>query len=199
MNPYQELNVEPIASQDEIKKSYHRKAKENHPDKGGDPQAMENINRAYALIKDARSREYYDKHGEGQKIDSELSQAVNIAFQIIAAAIENNPDDIKFFFQSLRGQWQSEFNTHIHEQETKKKKIINFQKRIKHKPKDTDFISNFLNEQIKALDMNIENFKLDWSARQRAFTLLDKYSFTDIERMQTLTFTMTATSATQPW
>ena len=199
MNPYQELNIDPSSSQDEIKKAYHRKAKKNHPDKGGDPQAMESVNRAYAMIKDARSREYYDKHGEEQKVDTELTRAVNIAFQIISGVIERNEENVEFYFQALRSQWQSEFNNHVRDQETKKKKIINFQARIKNKPKN-DFVNNFLNEQIKAIELNIENFKKDWSARQRAFKLLSEYSFEQIQKMsiQFVNVGTSTASTTQP-
>ena len=199
MNPYQELNVSPDSTQDEIKKAYHRKAKKNHPDKGGKPEVMEAVNKAYAMIKDARSRDYYDKHGEEKKVDTELTQAVNIAFQIISGAIERNEENIEFYFQALKKQWQSEFNNHVRDNETKKKKIINFQKRIKNTPKN-DFVNNFLTEQLRALDMNIDNLKNDWSARCRAFVMLSEYSFEEIQKMQTITFMTSATAtASKPW
>jgi curved DNA-binding protein CbpA len=190
MNPYNELDVDPTASQDEIKKKYRKKAKENHPDVGGDPEKMENINKAYALIKDARSREYFDKHGEGQKLNTELAEAINIAMQIINTVIEKNEPDIEFYLSALKQKWQNEFNQNIKSQENLKQKNIVFQKRILKKPDENDFINSFLNERIKAVEFNIEKIKSDWSARCRAFKLLEDYSFKE-NKQANICFVMT--------
>ena len=52
-DPYKVLGVSPDASQDEIKKAYRRKAKENHPDLHPDDpnatQKMNEINEAYDM------------------------------------------------------------------------------------------------------------------------------------------------------
>lgn len=45
---WQVLDVNPEATEDEIRKAYKRMASMNHPDKGGSAEAMAEINRAYA-------------------------------------------------------------------------------------------------------------------------------------------------------
>lgn len=42
------LNVDPDASEQEIRHAYHLLAQENHPDHGGSEDAMKALNRAYA-------------------------------------------------------------------------------------------------------------------------------------------------------
>ena len=53
MDYYKLLNVSKEASDSEIKKSYRKLAKENHPDKGGDPEKFKQIMKhmKYCLIK----------------------------------------------------------------------------------------------------------------------------------------------------
>lgn len=44
------LGIPPYASEDEIRRAFHKLAHENHPDKGGDHEKMKVINAAYTII-----------------------------------------------------------------------------------------------------------------------------------------------------
>jgi len=59
-NYYKILNVAENATQDEIKKSFRKLAKENHPDKGGDENTFKKINEAYETLSDENKRNQYD-------------------------------------------------------------------------------------------------------------------------------------------
>jgi hypothetical protein len=62
-NHYDTLEVRQNSSQEEIKQSYHRLAKEHHPDKNPSPQAaerMKQINEAYQVLSDPAQRARYD-------------------------------------------------------------------------------------------------------------------------------------------
>lgn len=54
MDYYKILGVSINSSDEEVKKAYHIKAHENHPDKGGDESKMKEINNAYDEIVNAR-------------------------------------------------------------------------------------------------------------------------------------------------
>lgn len=60
---YQILGVSKGASEDEIKKAFHRLAHKYHPDKGGDAKKFKEINEAYQVLGNKEKRTQYDKFG----------------------------------------------------------------------------------------------------------------------------------------
>jgi len=63
MDYYEVLGVQKTASQDEIKKAFHKLAHKHHPDKGGDEKKFKEINEAYQVLSDKQKREQYDQFG----------------------------------------------------------------------------------------------------------------------------------------
>jgi len=63
MNPYTILGVAKGATADTIKRAYKEKAKEHHPDRGGDASKFAEISNAYDILKDPNKRAYYDQTG----------------------------------------------------------------------------------------------------------------------------------------
>lgn len=64
---YDSLNIQPSASQEEIKKAYRKAALKWHPDKNKDnPQAVEKfkeVSQAYEVLSDPEKRKVYDQYG----------------------------------------------------------------------------------------------------------------------------------------
>ncbi|HXF28720.1 MAG TPA: DnaJ domain-containing protein, partial [Chlamydiales bacterium] len=63
MDYYEILGVTKQASQDEIKKAFHKLAHKYHPDKGGDEKKFKEINEAYQVLSNAEKRQQYDQFG----------------------------------------------------------------------------------------------------------------------------------------
>ncbi|CAJ1402341.1 unnamed protein product, partial [Effrenium voratum] len=61
---YELLGVSKDATSAEIKKAYHRQAMRLHPDKGGDPDAFKELQRAFEVLSDEHLRRRYDRGGE---------------------------------------------------------------------------------------------------------------------------------------
>jgi DnaJ-class molecular chaperone len=62
---YQILGVARTASADEIKLAYRRLAGQHHPDKGGDTQQFQQIQKAYQVLGDPQQRAEYDNPAMG--------------------------------------------------------------------------------------------------------------------------------------
>ena len=63
MDYYEILGVTKGATQDEIKKAFHKLAHKYHPDKGGDEKKFKEINEAYQVLSDKTKRAQYDQYG----------------------------------------------------------------------------------------------------------------------------------------
>ena len=61
---YTILGVDKDADFNTIKKAYHKLARTNHPDRGGDTEKFQEIQAAYEVLSDREKRELYDKYGE---------------------------------------------------------------------------------------------------------------------------------------
>lgn len=59
-NYYETLGVTQTASPDEIKRAYRRLASQHHPDKGGNKQQFQEIQKAYDILGDKQKRAEYD-------------------------------------------------------------------------------------------------------------------------------------------
>ncbi|KAG6865874.1 hypothetical protein C0991_010955 [Blastosporella zonata] len=61
---YDLLEVQPNASEVDLKKAYRKKALRLHPDKGGDPELFKEVTHAYEILSDPDKRSLYDARGE---------------------------------------------------------------------------------------------------------------------------------------
>ncbi len=60
---YSVLGVERSCSTSDIKKAYYAKAREHHPDKGGDADVFKQIQKAYEVLSNDQERAFYDQTG----------------------------------------------------------------------------------------------------------------------------------------
>ena len=61
---YDLLDLSRDASAEEIKRAYRRKAREHHPDAGGDEEQFKQITHAYQVLSDVEKRARYDRYGD---------------------------------------------------------------------------------------------------------------------------------------
>jgi len=61
---YEVLDLRQDAAPEEIKRAYRRKAREHHPDAGGDAERFKEVTRAYEVLSDPDRRARYDRFGD---------------------------------------------------------------------------------------------------------------------------------------
>jgi molecular chaperone DnaJ len=61
---YEILGVSPEASPDDVKRAYRKKARESHPDAGGDEETFKQVTHAYQVLSDPEKRVRYDRFGD---------------------------------------------------------------------------------------------------------------------------------------
>jgi molecular chaperone DnaJ len=63
MDYYKTLGISRDATEDEIKKAFHRLAHKHHPHKGGDEKKFKEINEAYQVLSNKEKKAQYDRYG----------------------------------------------------------------------------------------------------------------------------------------
>lgn len=92
MDLYEILSVARDADPATIKKAYRKLASTHHPDNGGDPERMAQVNVAYETLSDPKKRERYDRTGEIGNGPSIQTEAENMICSAFDGAIEHCDD-----------------------------------------------------------------------------------------------------------
>ena len=95
MSLYKVLGVEKIASDDEIKMAYRHKARQHHPDKGGDTEKFQEIQHAYAVLSNPKRKDIYDRTGEDKQGRDPMDEAkANLAMLFTSVIGQDQKGDI---------------------------------------------------------------------------------------------------------
>jgi len=62
-DPYRVLGVAKTDDADTVKKAYRKLARKLHPDRGGDPEKLKQVNAAYEIVGDDKKRKLFDEFG----------------------------------------------------------------------------------------------------------------------------------------
>lgn len=92
-NHYDTLGVDPTADPETIKRAYRSRARASHPDKGGDPNTMIQINHAYDILSDPSRRAFYDLTGADQEPDID-KEARGMLMQFISDGLMRDVADL---------------------------------------------------------------------------------------------------------
>jgi curved DNA-binding protein CbpA len=190
---YDDLNVAPDASFEEIKRAHRKAARRHHPDAGGNREDFEKIQHAYMILANPTKREKYDRTGTtDETIDNSLAKlAANImqAFDLAMTQVSdyNLPyTDMISQTKFLLNQRQREIGAQQESVGIQIAKIKKIAKRIKFTGSGNNIIHNTLQQRIvqgEAAINQLREQKIDIVA---AISYLDNYGFEFEKREQSI-------------
>lgn len=178
VNPYNELGVDREASPDEIKQAYRNKARQTHPDSGGNAEEFDRIQKSYMILKDPEARDHYDKTGRVNEKSQDM--ALDILADIFNNLLEQEAPLFVDYVEIMNGILDSTVNAirkSLKDYEKRKVKLEKMQKKFKRKKKDKGFFEYAIAERIHEADDKIRRSKHALSNTQRAKLLLNEYEF----------------------
>lgn len=84
---YKFFKIKKESSLEEIKFAYRKKAKENHPDLGGERRDFEKANKYYKILINSEARQIYDKTGKIDQNKVDLNEHLSILMKIFEEVI----------------------------------------------------------------------------------------------------------------
>ncbi|MGG7517606.1 DnaJ domain-containing protein [Allorhizobium undicola] len=175
------LGLERDADEAAIKAAYRGKAKNAHPDAGGDPEDFGRLTTSYELLKDPVRRKVYDDTGYDPQLadvadlkglmvletlinDMILDEREPGSFDPVAGLRRKLTDDI------LKARF------HILELERHRTRIRKHMDRIGRRP-ETDVLGSMLRARVQSIAEAIKTAETQIEAIERAYSMLEGYSY----------------------
>lgn len=173
-NLYEEIGIPKNASKESIKQKFREKAKNTHPDTGGDPDKFRALMHAYDILSDDEKRKRYDI-GEDPDVIGREQQPLSIVFAVFNQIVDSNIDlscnDLfDVIRQSIRRNQQNmreQRSAHLMNIE----KYENILKRIKKNGK-TELFMRLMEDKIKLCRATIIQIEKDLKLNDDALALI---------------------------
>ncbi len=175
MNPYEVLGVPPTASEPQIKSAYRRRAKEAHPDAGGDGDEFALVSRAYAILMNPEARARFDETGsidDGPApltVRQRMIQMIVDMFNGALAAESQRGTSLKHFplMKAMRQNMTHNADAVRKNAAQQRKALTDRQfllKRITRKDDGQNLFADIIRDQIKQLEPVVKHAELDVKA-----------------------------------
>lgn len=189
-NPYKILGVKPDADLETIKAAYKEKAKQHHPDAGGESEEFRKIKQAYDLLLNAEHRRLYDLYGAlpGDAASELHLKAVMEIVKIFGQLLEQQSivnlehvdivKDIRMVVENARHQAQKKINHSNDRLKYFKEALSVYENRLKnrHKKKPNIF-TQALQFNITALENTVKAMERELELPEEMLKVLSDYSF----------------------
>jgi DnaJ-class molecular chaperone len=186
-NLYETLGINKNANISDIKSGYRKKAKENHPDMGGDSIKFNEIHKAYSILRIPQKREAYDKTGQIDDSCSSIEDKIRSTILSIFVGIVGKVRDVTTIdiFEEMRKFIASKRYEIENAKEGLHDKLQTFEaviKRIRIKNKKESvlfiiYIENIINSTKRDIEVKNEELKNN----QKLLDFIKNYEY-DVDR-----------------
>ncbi len=175
MSYYDDLDISPTATPDEIKRAYRQKANEHHPDKGGNAAEFARAARAWEVLRNPERKALYDATGKDKQ--DPIEQIVQNRLLHAFSQVLSMPNDVEILASVRRG-----FEQGLAEIAEAKKKARSAKKKIaakRDKVKTTDevnLVHQLIDQQLRAIDTHLADLKNEDNLNKLCIKALDTYT-----------------------
>ena len=177
-NLYNELGVEPNATDAEIKQGYRRAAQASHPDKNdGDDVLFHQVQIAYDVLSDPDRRERYDETGDASERPKPRDAAEGKMAELFAAAISEGDDKKGDVIEQCRARVFTvihQLNATILRSEVRAKHLERQRGRVT-TTGEFNLYDQILTDELKHVTTGLSNMRLERKVLDATAALLDSY------------------------
>ena len=197
MNLYKILGTRKNAKPETIKKAFRKKARETHPDHGGDPEEFKKVQEAWRILRDPKWRAFYDEHGfpppEAKTgAANPETQEENAVTSIILEAWDKTGETVmggmgfgSKFEKDLKRELLSLIQKGINQDKRlleKFRKLLKDYRKVEARIVSGEYIQARMAQQILLLEENIDRGEKAAQAKEKAFKWVQEnfeYAFDD--------------------
>lgn len=154
---YDHLGVEPNATHDQIRDAYRAKAKQTHPDAGGNAEAFGALSHAAAVLTDPARRARYDETGADDPPGQTESEAFAMIIGLLASAASDERVPVELvdmgaLIQKALAEAEQETKQQIAKLTSRKARIEKLMKRVKRKGKGPNMIVRSFEDSARKIE-----------------------------------------------
>ena len=191
---YDMLDIDRHATPEEIKRAYYTRAKQLHPDRGGDPKEFNDLHNAYLTLSDPFKKKRYDQTGEHIKTtfsaDINLMQGANelIAIKFDAMIQKHKIDTIHMdIVGDIKSSIKKDIDgmrNNIKNLKESVKFLKKLNKRIKYKGGSINMMEAMIIGIIVANEKSVDDLKKRTERYKVALKVMNNYTFAPEPKQQ---------------
>ena len=184
MNLYQELELQPNCSQEDIKRQYRTLAHQHHPDRGGDAERFKRISIAYEVLSDTVRRAEYDRTGQFDQTQNIRGSAIERLGNMINHYVPDLNADAEDLIGKMRMDIHQALNQLANNVEHARRQLNNAHrthKKLWVKSSGENFLKGFVENLIARREKEIIDLERQRSTLTLMLEILDDYHFGDNE------------------
>lgn len=175
---YEALGVKDDATPGEIKKAYRAKAREKHPDKGGDDLEFAEVAAAYEVLSDPERRLLYDATGSDREAPPIEDEAQKILLALFSQALASDINMAVGIVANVREQLTKAGNNFMKQRQNLADRKGNLEaKRDKIKSTaEINLVHMLIDQDLKTIEEAYADLDRKAEVQKVLFTMLDAYS-----------------------
>jgi curved DNA-binding protein CbpA len=177
---YEELELLPTCTADEIKQKYRTLAQMHHPDKGGSEDKFKRIKLAYEILSDPVKRSHYDSTGEHYEEAGIENEVLNRLANMISHHTQQiNPELDDLILKMNLDIYDAQRNTTsaINECENTIRKLNIVSKKIKLKKEGENFLQAIVERKIIHTQTELAGHKRTMIVFIKMLDILENYHY----------------------